>query len=177
MIGIIQVIPQQMTPVGSHLRLSTILVHQVGVFLTVEVMAYGKLQDSQIRHMTIQMKEYHSVSAVHPPLGIQLRVIAATTMGHWNLSASTAAIGQFLLTAATHTACTSTAMAVSVRRATAIGRTATRSVVSKKAQMAVQMAAQSMTTTSQLLAQEIFLMKVLQTATSCQAQEHTAYLL
>lgn len=81
--------------------------------------------------MTIQIKEYHSVSAVHPPLGIQLRVFAAATVGHWNMSATTAAIGQFLLTATKPTARTSSAMAVSIWRAAAIGRTASRSVVSK----------------------------------------------
>ena len=131
MTGMIPVPLQLTTLVGNHLRLSTILVHQVGVFLTVEVMAYGKLQDSQTRHVIAQMKEYHSVSAVHPPLGIQLRVLARTAKGRCTMSAASATIGQFLLTAAAHASCTSTTMAMSIRRAAAVGRWASQSVASK----------------------------------------------
>ena len=81
--------------------------------------------------MIAQIKEYHSVSAVHPPLGIQLRVGAASLMGRCTMSAATAAIGRLLLAMTTLTTCSSTTMATSVRRAAAVARAVFLSVVSK----------------------------------------------
>lgn len=135
MIGIIQVIPQQMTPVGSHLRLSTILVHQVGVFPMAEVMVFGRKHLVHLQlipgHTTAPIKVFLSASAVLQPLGILLRVLATAALGRWVVSAAVATIGQLLLSIASLTACTSTAMATSVHPATAIERTGLASVASK----------------------------------------------
>ena len=51
MIGIIQVIPQQMTPVGNLIRRSMILVHQVGVFQMEEKMESGQMHWVHLPHM------------------------------------------------------------------------------------------------------------------------------
>ena len=128
MIGIILLVT---THYGSRRRQYMIHVQSVGVFQTVEATVYGKLLDLRAHHMTVQTKALISVSAVHPPLGIQLRVLAATAMAVWTMSAAPASIGQFLLAATSHAACTSSAMAVSVRRTASVGRTASQSVVSK----------------------------------------------
>ena len=130
-IGIIRVLLLQTTPVGNQIRRYMIHVQQVGVFRTEKAPEYGTQQDLRKHHMTVQTKALISASAVHPLHGILLRVIATAAMGHWAMSATTATIGQLLLTATTHSACTSSTMALSVRRDTSIGRTASRSVVSK----------------------------------------------
>ena len=87
MTGITLVHIQQTTHVGSQIRLFTILVHPVGVSLTVEVLvsgqrrlALGKLL--QMNHyMTVLMREWTSPasSVQQVPFGILLRVVAATT--------------------------------------------------------------------------------------------------
>ena len=79
--------------------------------------------------MTIQIKEYHSVSAVHPPLGILLRVIATTATAVSAVSATTATVGLCRLAATTRTTCTSTTMATSIRRTSTIARSGRLSVV------------------------------------------------
>jgi hypothetical protein len=83
--------------------------------------------------MMTQTKEwtFQVISATLQPSGTLLLVVASAAMGHWVMLAATASVGQLLLTATTHAACTSSAMAMSIRRATSIGRTATQSVVSK----------------------------------------------
>ena len=120
------------TPVGPHQKAvsqSTTHVHQVGVFPMAETMVYGQRQDLMILHTTVQMKEYLSAYHLLQQLGIQLRVIATSTLAVSEMSATTATIGLPLPTS--RTACTSTTMASSLRRTTTIARTVYLSVVSK----------------------------------------------
>ena len=70
-------------------------------------------------------------SAVLPPSGTLLRVIASTTMAVSAMSAATATIGLLLLTFTTPAACASAAVAASVRRTATVARAGYRSVVSK----------------------------------------------
>ena len=99
-----------------------------------ETMVYGQRQDLMILHTTVQIKEYLSASHLLQKLGILLRVLAATAVAVWAMLATTAAVGLPLLTAAiaaARTACTSTTVAASIRRATTIARAVYLSVVSK----------------------------------------------
>ena len=79
----------------------------------------------------VQSKGFLSASHHLPQLGILLRVIATTAMAVSTMTVATAAIGLPLLTATTRSACTSTAMAASIRLTTAVARTVAQSAVSK----------------------------------------------
>ena len=133
-IGITPEILQQTTPVGPPLikpSQYTTHVQPVGVFLTEVVMVYGQRQDLVPQHTIVQIKGCLSASHHLPQLGILLRVIAAKTMAVSSLSVASATIGLPLLTATTRSACTSTAMAASIRLTTAVARTVAQSAVSK----------------------------------------------
>ena len=77
------------------------------------------------------MKVFLSASAVLQPLGILLRVIAATPVGRCTMSAAMATIGQLLLAVTTLTACASATVAASIHPAATIERSGLASVASK----------------------------------------------
>lgn len=70
-------------------------------------------------------------SAMPPPYGILLRVVATTTMRCWTVSATSASIGQLLLTITSLTTCASAGMATSIHPTTTVGLPGLGSVVSK----------------------------------------------
>ena len=125
-------------PVGPHQKAPsrfTTHVQPVGVFPTVAAMVSGQRPVLTILPTTAQTKVYRSVSVLLQLRGTQLRVIAATIINIWTLSATVAAIGlrRLIATKATSapTTCTSATMATSIRADTTIARTVTQSVASK----------------------------------------------
>ena len=132
-IGITLVIFRQTTPVGQLQKLRnrfTTHVQPVGAFLMEVVMVYGQRQDLMILHTIVQTRECLSVYHPLPQHGIRLRVIWASSMAARAMSVTTANVGLPLLSATTRSACTSAAMAASIRRAATIARAVTQSVVS-----------------------------------------------
>ena len=134
-IGITPVHPLLITPVGPLLEQrsqSTIHVQPVGVYLTEAAIAFGQRPDLMIQHTIVQTKECRSASVHLQQLGTLLRVFASAVMAVSAMSAAPATIGLLLLSITTRTSCTSTTMALSVRRsAPTLARPATLSVVSK----------------------------------------------
>ena len=94
-------------------------------------MEYGQNPVFQKQPMTISMKVFLSASAVLQPLGILLRVIAATPVGRCTMSSAMATIGQLLLAVTTLTACASATVAASIHPAATIERAGLGSVASK----------------------------------------------
>ena len=131
-IGITQAVRPLIIPAGSQPRQYTTHVLPVGVFLMAEAMVCGTMLALIISH-TIHLTSACSsapASVLLPP-GIPLRVFVSTVMGPCTVSASAATIGRLLLMVTMRISSSSTAMATSFLRSTALVRAVGRSVASK----------------------------------------------
>ena len=106
-------------------------VPQVGVFPMEEVMVFGRRPVLMILLTTAQTKVYRSISALRQLPGIQLRVLATTTMDVCTMSVRKANIGLPLLAASARTSCSSATVAASVCGTSTVARTVSQSVASK----------------------------------------------
>lgn len=122
----------QITLFGSRKKQNMTHVLPDGESLMEAAIAFGQRPDLMIQHTIVQTKECRSASVHLQQLGTLLRVFASAVMAVSAMSAAPATIGLLLLSITTRTSCTSTTMALSVRRsAPTLARPATLSVVSK----------------------------------------------